>query len=108
MQSGLTVTGGELWAIGASGMVESPSENSTQASVFTNLSGSSTGEVSVADSSGNVIATQASSKQYSSVLYSGPSISAESTYEILLGGTSADTVSANHYATGMGGDQPGR
>lgn len=108
----MTVTGGELWAIGASGMAESPSESSTQAFVFTNLSGSPTGEVSVADSSGNVIATQASSKQYSSVLYSGPSNSAESTYEILLGGTSAGTVSANHYATGMGagpgGDQPGR
>ena len=83
VQSGLTVTGGELWAIGTSGMAESPSENSTQAFVFTNLNGSSTGEVSIADSSGNVIATQASSKQYSSVLYSGPSISAESTYEIL-------------------------
>ena len=26
--SGLTVTGGELWAIGASGMAESPSGNS--------------------------------------------------------------------------------
>ena len=111
VQSGLTVTGGELWAIGTSGMAESPSENSTQAFVFTNLNGSSTGEVSIADSSGNVIATQASSKQYSSVLYSGPSISAESTYEILLGGKSAGTVSANQYATGMGsgpgGGQPG-
>ena len=72
MQSGLTITGGELWAIGASGMAESPSESSTQAFVFTNLNGSSTGEVSIADSSGNAIATQTSSKQYSSVLYSGP------------------------------------
>ena len=38
------------------------------------------------------VATQASSKQYSSVLYSGPSISADGTYEILLGGKSAGTV----------------
>ena len=52
MQSGLTITGGELWAIGASGMAESPSGNSPQAFVFTNLNGSSTGEVSIADSSG--------------------------------------------------------
>ena len=105
--SGLTVTGGELWAIGASGMAESPSGNSPQAFVFTNLNGSSTGEVSIADSSGNVITTRTSSKQYSSVLYSGPSISADGTYEILLGGKSAGTVSANQYATGMGGEQPG-
>ena len=102
MQSGLTITGGELWAIGASGMAESPSESSTQAFVFTNLNGSSTGEVSIADSSGNVIATKTSPKQYSSVLYSGPSISADGTYEILLGGKSAGTVPANQYATGMG------
>ena len=111
MRSGLTVTGGELWAIGASGMAESPSVSSTQAFVFTNLNGSSTSEVSIADSSGNVMATQTSSKQYSSVLYSGPSISADGTYEILLGGKSAGTVSANQYATGTGsgpGDgQPG-
>ena len=75
--------------------------------MFTNLNGSSTGEVSIADSSGNVITTRTSSKQYSSVLYSGPSISADGTYEILLGGKSAGTVSANQYATGMGGEQPG-
>ena len=110
MRSGLTVTGGELWAIGASGMAESPAEGSTQAFVFANLNGGSTGEVSIADSSGNVIATQSSSKQYSSVLYSGPPISAESSYEILLGGKSAGTVPANQYATGTNqqNDRPGR
>ena len=111
MRSGFTVTGGELWAIGASGMAESPSGSSTLAFVLTNLNGSSTSEVSIADASGNVMATQTSSKQYSSVLYSGPSISADGTYEILLGGKSAGTVSANQYATGMGsgpgGGQPG-
>ena len=49
-----------------------------------------------------MLATQSSSKQYSSVLYSGPGISAEGTYQILLNGQSAGTVAANQYATGMG------
>ena len=102
VEQGLTMTGGELWAVGSSGMAESPSQNSTQAFVFTNLNGTASGEVSIADSNGNVLATQSSSKQYSSVLYSGPGISAEGTYQILLNGQSAGTVAANQYATGMG------
>ena len=109
VQEGLVTTGGELWALGSAGMAETPGESSSQSFVFANLDGSTSGEVSILDAEGTVIATQASTKQYASILYSGPRISAEGTYQISLDGTVVGSVTANQYRSGMQGPggQPG-
>ncbi|MDO5084182.1 MAG: carbohydrate-binding domain-containing protein [Arachnia propionica] len=116
VQEGLVMTGGELWALGSAGMAETPTKESTQGFVFTELAGSTTGEVSILDSQGTVIATESSLKQYASVLYSGPGISPDGTYRVSLDGTVVGSVAANQYRSGMqgpgggpggpGGDRP--
>lgn len=103
VQEGLVVNGGELWALGSAGMAESPTEGSSQGFVFTNLDSSTTGEVSILDAQGTVIATQSSTKQYASILYSGPAISADGTYQVSLDGSVVGSVQANQYRSGMGG-----
>jgi hypothetical protein len=112
VEQGLTVTGGELWALGSAGMATSPSEASTQSFVFTNLSGVASGEVAILDSSGNTISTITSEKQFSSVVYSGPAINADGSYQVNVNGESAGNVAANQYRSGMpgpgGGQRPGR
>ncbi|MDO5091934.1 MAG: carbohydrate-binding domain-containing protein [Propionibacteriaceae bacterium] len=113
VEQGLTVTGGELWALGAAGMATSPSQSSTQAFVFTKLSQAVSGEVAILDADGNQITTVNSEKQFSSVVYSGPAIVTDGTYQVNVNGQSAGTVAANQYQTGMpggpgGGGRPGR
>lgn len=114
VDQGLVITGGELWALGSSGMAETPTQASTQGFVFTTLASGATGEVTIADSNGTVIASQESTKQYASILYSGPAIDPEGNYRITVGGTEVDTVAANQYQRGMqppagggpGGERP--
>lgn len=103
VQNGLIVTGGDLWALGSSGMAESPAEGSTQAFVFTNLNGNTTGEVQILDSEGNLVASQSSDKQYSSVLYSGSAVIADGVYQISVDENVIGSVTANQYVQGMGG-----
>lgn len=113
IDQGLTVTGGEFWALSAAGMAASPSEASTQAFVFTNLSQAVSGQVAILNTDGNEIATVTSEKPFSSVVYSGSAIAADGTYQVNVNGQSAGTVTANQYQAGMpggpgGGQRPGR
>lgn len=92
-ENGIVITGGTIIAIGASGMVETPSTSSTQCSISINLTSSNTGNVTIS-SNGTTIASFSpntiweTTKSYQSVVVSCPSFSKGSSYTITTGSAS--------------------
>ncbi len=108
---GFDVSGGTLWAVGAAGMAQTPSEGSTQAFVSATLQSATSGDITILDADGNELGALTSDKQFGSIVYSSPAVAADGTYGLVVNGTTTATVSANQYATGMGGgpgDRSGR
>ena len=83
------ITGGTVVLCGSSGMAESFSDSSTQASLMYSLASAAKAGSSVAlsDSDGRVIASFVPSKQYSNVIISSPELKKGSSYTLSLGGT---------------------
>ena len=101
---GATVTGGTVIAAGASGMAENFGQGSTQGSVLLSFSAQAAGStVSIADESGNVLASFQPEKSYNSVLMSTPSLVQGGTYTVTAG-TETQTVTLTDliYGSGMG------
>lgn len=108
--STITVNGGTLIAMGASGMLEAPdSSASTQVSlVYVFSSAPSAGEeVTVSDSSGNVVCTFTPAKGAASVILSTPDLVQGETYTFTYGDTSesitADSIVSSNATGGMSG-----
>ncbi|MGI6755553.1 MAG: hypothetical protein ACOX4F_06055 [Atopobiaceae bacterium] len=80
-----TITGGTIIAVGSSGMATSFSSSSSQASVMVYLDSATTGTVSLKDSSGAVIASFDTDKQYSSVVISTPDLLVGEKYTLVCG-----------------------
>lgn len=112
--SGIVITGGNVCAVGAIGMVESPSaELSTQAFVVLSLSDVKGGSISVKDESGKEILSLTPSKAYQSVILSLGGFEVGKTYEIVAGGESVNvelssigTTVGNGGFGGFGGGRP--
>ncbi len=104
------ITGGTLIAAGSSGMIEAMSDKSTQAVMTVNAS-SNSGTISVADSTGNVLASYTPEKTYAAVTISAPGLTVGQTYKVTCGSTSEDvtlssTVTSN-VTSQMGGMKGG-
>lgn len=98
------ITGGTIIAVGSSGMAETfAEENSTQVSVLLNLSEQLQGgtELTITDSSGNVIASFTPEKTYNSIVFSTPDMKQGETYTITSGDTT-ETVTADSLSTTSG------
>jgi len=87
------ITGGELIAVGSSGMAQTPS-GGTQSFVGITLSqqGAAGDVVQVVSSDGDVLASLTAVKPFSSVVYSSPDVVDGATYTAVLGGTAGDAV----------------
>ena len=87
-----SITGGTLIAAGSSGMAQGMGSNSTQCSMLVNLSETiSAGSViSLKDSSGNVLISWTSPKQFSSVVISTAELAQGSTYTLVTGDTQTE------------------
>ncbi len=97
------ISGGLLIAAGSSGMALTPSENSSQNSVFIKYSQIQKAGtlVNIADNSGNNIITFTPKKDYQTILVSSPDITIDSTYQLYTGGTSTGTENNGLFTEGI-------
>lgn len=104
------ITGGIFVATGASGMAENFGSSSTQCAIMTNTSTAQSGDVTLADSKGNVLVTFSPGKSYNNVVISCPEIESNGTYT-LTAGTSSKSISMSgtiyNSGSGMGGGNMG-
>lgn len=84
------MTGGLLVSAGSAGMVQGPSDTSTQYSIVMNYPNiQSAGTIaSLQDSKGNTIATFATTKDYQALVISSPELKKGNTYTLYSGGKS--------------------
>lgn len=108
-----SITGGTLIAAGSSGMAQGMGSNSTQCSMLVNLSETiAAGSViSLKDSSGNVLISWTSPKQFSSVVISTAELAQGSTYALVTGDTQTEvtlsSVATKSGSAGFGGGSGG-
>jgi hypothetical protein len=105
-ENGIEVTGGTLVAIGSSGMVETPTTNSTQYCVSINLSSSKSGDVALKFNGKTICSFSPSNlwgtaKAYQSVVVSSPELQLNSTYSVVTG-TSSTSVKITSTITKVG------
>ncbi len=105
-----SITGGTVIAAGSNGMAQNFGDSSTQGSIMLTYQTASSGKVSVADSSGNVLAEYTPSKNYSCVVVSCPGLTKGGTYTVTACGQSQSvTLESIIYGSGsMGGGQGGQ
>lgn len=99
------ITGGTVIAVGASGMAENFGSGSTQGTILLNLSGtvSAGTAVSIADESGNILASFTPEKSFSSVVISTEGMTVGRTYTVTVGSSSTDiTLDSYVYGSGSG------
>ena len=104
------ITGGIVIAAGSSGMAQNFGDSSTQGSIMLTYQSFASGKISVADSSGNVLAEYTPSKNYNCVVVSCPGLTKGGTYTVTACGQSQSvTLDSIIYGSGsMGGGQPGQ
>ena len=95
------ISGGTLIAVGSLGMVQTPSDASSQNSLNISVSQQDANSIiHLEDESGNNVLTFAPSKTYQSVVISSPEIKSNSTYKVYVGGSSTGTQSDGLYSGG--------
>lgn len=107
--TGILVNGGCVIALGAAGMVETPSENSSQCFVNLRLNYTAAANtvVKVENSSGEVLAEHTSAKTFQSAIISATNFKIGCSYKITVGSTAFD-VSLESVGTSVGsGGQSG-
>lgn len=103
-----TITGGTLVAVGSNGMAMNFGSGSTQGSILLNLSGAAGDEITVKDSSGNVLLTYTPGKSYRSIVVSCAGLTQGESYTVSAGGQEMTvTLDSLIYGSGMGMGQPG-
>ena len=96
------ISGGLLVAAGSAGMVQAPSEQSTQYTVAMNFSNiQQAGTIAqLEDSSGKTVVTFKPDKVYQSIIISSPELKKDSAYTFYSGGSSSGSVSGGLYTGG--------
>ena len=99
-----TITGGELFAAGSSGMLQSVSENSTLYCITTATSSYQAAgtEFKIVDGDGNIIVKYSPSKKYNSVVYCSGDIKNGGTYTASFGDTEAGSVTVSSTVSTIG------
>lgn len=98
-----TITGGIFVAAGSTQMAQNFGENSTQGSMFVNTN--SSGEITLKNSSGEVLVSFTPTKTYACVVISCPQITTGQTYTVTAGeySTEVEMTSLIYGSGGMGG-----
>lgn len=93
------ITGGELVAVGSSGMLQAPDATSTQYSLavgFDNVLQADT-LVNIQNNAGETVLTFAPAKSYQAIAFSSPELVSGETYTIYLDGSVVGTVTDGLY-----------
>lgn len=108
------INGGELIAVGASGMLQNPSNNSSIYSisyVYSNAQEANT-KITIKNSNGEEIVSFTPSKNYEAVIISSGKIKKEETYTIYSNDDKLEEITVNNIVTSVGNGgskmQPGR
>lgn len=98
-----TITGGIFVAAGSTQMAQNFGENSTQGSMFVNTN--SSGEITLKNSSGEVLVSFTPTKTYACVVISCPQITTGQTYTVTAGeySTEVEMTALIYGSGGMGG-----
>lgn len=98
------ITGGNLIAIGSSGMMQAPSSSSSQYSLAFVLSSncSENSVITIKDSSGDEVLNITAKKLYKSVVFSSSKIKKDETYTIYIDGTESGSLTASSITTTNG------
>ena len=94
------ITGGELIAVGSSGMMQNVSSSSTQNTILVTLNSSMSGDISIGDIS------YSPKKQYQSVLISSSSLELNHEYTLKTG-SSSQNITLTSTVTGSGSQMGG-
>ncbi len=103
------ISGGTLIAAGSSGMLQTPSNDSSQFSisiVFSSVQSADT-TFTLKDSSGNTVAEFTPTKNYASIVISTPNIALGSTYTASVDGESVTSITTNGVVTSYGSNARG-
>ncbi len=97
------VTGGFLVTVGSAGMAEAPSDSSTQHAVLVNFSEMQAAGtlVHIAAADGTSLLTFAPTKSYQSVVLSSPALTAGTSYQVYVGGSTTGTAPDGLYIDGV-------
>ncbi|MEE6272480.1 carbohydrate-binding domain-containing protein [Georgenia sp. MJ206] len=97
----LTTSGGVLLAVGSPGMAMAPSSDSPQASVLATFDTQAAGTVvQVVSAEGDVVAAFESGKSFGSLVLSSPEVVVGETYDVVVGGATAGTATAELHDDG--------
>ena len=107
MAGEFTVTGGEITAIGSSGMAETPDNTDGQGWLSANIDGSAGDTITVKDSTGAEIASFTSEKDFANVVFASDDITIGETYTVTVGDTETEVTAGEATAGGMGGPMGG-
>ena len=98
----LLVNGGTLLAVGASGMAESPEEDSLQAFVYANVSFSAGSEISVTDAEGTVLISHTAARSGGNIVFSSPELTDGAAVTVTVDGQATE-VTVGESTGGYGG-----
>ena len=83
----ITITGGRVWALGTSDMLQGFAQGSTQASITANIAGTAGQTLIILDAKGKEVARQTASKDFQAVIMSSADLVDGQTYTIQVEGT---------------------
>lgn len=90
----ITITGGTVWALGTSDMLQGFAQGSTQASITANIAGTSGQTLIILDAKGKEVARQTASKDFQAVIMSSADLVDGQTYTIQVEGTTQTATAA--------------
>ena len=90
----ITITGGRVWALGTSDLLQGFAQGSTQASITANIAGTSGQTLIILDAKGKEVARQTASKDFQAVIMSSAELVDGQTYTIQVEGTTQTATAA--------------
>ena len=90
----ITITGGRVWALGTSDMLQGFAQGSTQASITANIAGTAGQTLIILDANGKEVARQTASKDFQAVIMSSADLVDGQTYTIQAEGTTQTATAA--------------
>ncbi|WP_314250405.1 carbohydrate-binding domain-containing protein [Abiotrophia defectiva] len=90
----ITITGGTVWALGTSDMLQGFAQGSTQASITANIAGTAGQTLIILDAKGKEVARQTASKDFQAVIMSSADLVDDQTYTIQVEGMTQTATAA--------------
>ena len=90
----ITITGGRVWALGTSDMLQGFAQGSTQASITANIAGTAGQTLIILDANGKEVTRQTASKDFQAVIMSSADLVDGQTYTIQVEGTTQTATAA--------------